>query len=371
MASLVRSEEEARAGAGLAAHCASYVMERVSRPAAAARMLRRLPTRDPSSMGFFHSPRLARRIRGLLGTVRFDLIVVHCSSVAPYVADVGGVPKILDFGDMDSQKWLAYSRFKPFPLSLGYHLEGRKLQRAEMELARRFDYCTCTTHAELETLDGFGTGARTGWFPNGVDTERFKPDGDSYDPQTICFVGRMDYYPNQLAMFDFCRDVLPLLRERQPGLKLVIVGADPSREVRRLSTLPGVTVTGSVPQVQPYVQRAALSVVPLSIARGTQNKILESLAMGVPVVSSALAAAGVDAVPGEHLLTARTPRDYRDTILRLVEDAGERARFAASGRARMMSHHAWERSMGLLDTIVDECVSGGRREAPVAGREAG
>ena len=371
VASLARSDQEALEGRGLAPHCTSYRMETIRPAAAVANMVARLPTREPSSMGFFFSPRLARAIHETLASQRFDLIFTHCSSVAPYVASVRGIPKILDFGDMDSQKWLAYSRFKPFPLSLGYRLEGSKLERAELELARQFDYCTCTTRAELETLESYGSGARTGWFPNGVDSERFQPDGGGYDPQTICFVGRMDYYPNQQAMFDFCRDVLPLLRERRPELRLTIVGADPSPAVRRLGRVPGVTVTGSVPQVGPHVQRAALSVVPLSIARGTQNKILESLAMGVPVVSSELAAGGVDAVPGEHLLTVREPRDYRDAILRLVDAPVERARFAAAGRARMLSHHAWARSMQVLDTIIEDCVTEGRRAAPAAGRSAG
>src|SRR5690349_5245312 len=158
VASLVRSTEEARAGEGLAAYCKTYIMERVWNPAAVVRMLGRLPTRTPSSMGFFYSPQLARRITEEVTSAAYDLILVHCSSVAPYVQHVRRTPKILDFGDMDSQKWLAYAAVKPFPLSLGYRLEGLKMQRAEIDLARRFDCCTCTTRAELATLDGFGTG---------------------------------------------------------------------------------------------------------------------------------------------------------------------------------------------------------------------
>src|SRR2546426_8295290 len=100
-------------------------------------MVARLPTTIPSSMGYFHSPALARQVRGLLARQHFDLIFVHCSSVAQYVAGVRGVPKILDFGDMDSQKWLEYARYKPFPLSAGYWLEGKKLERAERRLAPR------------------------------------------------------------------------------------------------------------------------------------------------------------------------------------------------------------------------------------------
>jgi len=147
VASIARSMEEAREGEGLAAHCASYDIGRVNNPVQTMRMLVRLPTPNPSSIGYFYSPQLAQRIDALLASTRFDLIFVHCSSVAPYVENVRGTPKILDFGDMDSQKWLEYARFKPFPLSLGYRLEGAKMERAEKRLARHFDLCTATTRA--------------------------------------------------------------------------------------------------------------------------------------------------------------------------------------------------------------------------------
>jgi glycosyltransferase involved in cell wall biosynthesis len=166
----------------------------------------------------------------------------------------------------------------------------------------------------------------------------------------------MDYYPNERGMTEFCAEVLPLLRDRRPSIKLLIVGADPSPAVRRLGELPGVTVTGSVPQVQPYVLRSALSVTPLHIARGTQNKMLESMAMGVPVVSSRIAAGGVDAVAGEHLLIATSPTEYRDAILRILDDPVERARLAVAGRARVLSHHAWPSSMLRMDRIIERCI---------------
>src|SRR5215213_4061128 len=234
VASLARSAEEAEEGTGIAPFCTSYEMARVSKPLQLLRMCLRLPTSTPSSMGYFYSSRLAGRIRELIAAERFDLIFVHCSSVAQYVADVRGIPKILDFGDMDSQKWLEYVRYKPFPLSFGYWLEGQKMLREEKRLAGAFDVCTATTRAERETLDSYGTGVASDWFPNGVDHAYFAPDGESYDADTISFVGRMDYYPNQECMFDFCANVLPALQQRRPGLKLTIVGADPSPAVRRL-----------------------------------------------------------------------------------------------------------------------------------------
>jgi hypothetical protein len=357
VASLARSAQEAHDGRGIAAHCAHFEAAEVRALPQMARMVVRLPTPTPSSMGYFYSPVLARRIRGLLAREAFDLIFVHCSSAAQYVAGVQGIPKILDFGDMDSQKWLEYARYKAFPLSAGYWLEGKKLEREERRLAKRFDMCTATTRAEWETLERHETGTPTDWFPNGVDSDYFSPAEEPYDPDTISFVGRMDYYPNEQCMLDFCANVFPFLRQRRPNLRLSIVGADPVPSVMNLARLPGVTVTGSVPDVRPHVRRSAAMIAPLNIARGTQNKILEAMAMGVPVVTSPAAAGGVDAVQQEHLLVADTHAEQYAALLRVLEDPQERTRLAIAGRARVLANHAWPASMRRLDGIIERTVS--------------
>jgi polysaccharide biosynthesis protein PslH len=357
VASLARSRSEAEEGHGIAPYCARYRMAEVHPLPQLMRMMARLPTPVPSSMGYFYSPALARTVRGLLEGERFDLIFVHCSSVAQYVAHVRGIPKILDFGDMDSQKWLEYAQYKPFPLSAGYRLEGIKLEREEKRLAPLFDLCTATTRSECATLKGYGTARATDWFPNGVDSDYFAPGDEAYDPRCISFVGRMDYYPNQECVFDFCENVLPLVRQRRPDVEFIIVGADPSPAVKKLGERPGITVTGSVPDVRPYLRRSAVMVAPLNIARGTQNKILEAMAMGVPVVTSAIAAQGVDAIAQEHFLVAQTREECSAAVLRVLEDPAERRRLAVAGRNRMLSHHAWPHSMRRLDTLIDGCLS--------------
>ena len=351
--SLARSAEEANEAKGIAAHCSSFEIGHVKEPVQMARMIVRLPVMTPSSMGYFYSTELNHRIQKLLKSQPWDLIFVHCSSVAQYVEDVTDIPKILDFGDMDSQKWIEYANYKPFPLSLGYRFEGAKMLAAEKRLTRHFDLCTATTRAEWETLNSYGQKVDTDWFPNGVDADFFCPTTDAYDALTISFIGRMDYYPNQECMSRFCAETWPLLKLRKPNLKLLIVGADPSPEMIKLGQLPGVTVTGSVPDVRPYIRGSALMVAPLNIARGTQNKILEAMAMGVPVVTSTIAAGGVDAESVTHFLVADSPQDYAQAVLSIIDNPGERDRLAVSGRERMLSHHAWPKSMQRLNKIID------------------
>jgi sugar transferase (PEP-CTERM/EpsH1 system associated) len=257
---------------------------------------------------------------------------------------------------MDSEKWAMYADERHFPLSLGYWIESVKLRRVEARLAARFDLATCTTLAELETLRGLGTARSTGWFPNGVDTEFFSPAAEPPDPDLVCFSGRMDYFPNQQGVTLFCEKILPLVRAQRPATRFVVVGAEPPPAIRRLADIPGVTVTGTVKDVRPHVQRAAVSVAPLEVARGTQNKILESMAMGVPVVCSPLAARGVDAVPGEHFLTAAEPADFAAQVLALLGDPARRAVQARRARERVLSHHSWAGSLRRLDALVESVV---------------
>lgn len=357
VASLARSAAEAADGEGIKEHCHHYYAAVVNEPVQFARMILRLPLLTPSSMGYFFSQDLNNHIKGLLAEHKFDLIFVHCSSVAQYVTEVNDTPKLLDYGDMDSQKWLAYRAFKPFPLSLGYYLEGQKMLRAEKRLAARFDLCSCTTKAELATLQSYNTRVPTAWFPNGVDTDYFTPGTAPYEHHSISFIGRMDYYPNQEAMLQFCRQTLPLIREQIPDVKLYIVGAEPSTAIRALANLPGVVVTGSVADVRPYIINTAAMVAPLNIARGTQNKILEAMAMAVPVVSSSQAAGGIDAVANQHFLIADTPVEYANALVKLMRNPADRQQLADAGRQRMLTHHQWHLSMQQLDSIVQQCIN--------------
>lgn len=356
VASLVRSSEEAMEAKGISQYCKRYEMVCLRAPIQHARMVARLFTWTPSSFGYFYSPDMAARVRALTEREQFDLVFVHCSSVAQYVEHVRDIPKILDFGDMDSQKWNEYARYKPFPMSAGYWLEGQKLEREEQRLARLFDMCTTTTRAEWETLESYRTGVATDWFPNGVDNDYFTPSEVTYDADTICFVGRMDYYPNQECMFDFCTHVLPRIQAKRASAKLLIVGAEPSRSIMKLGEVRGVSVTGSVPDVRPYLQRSALMVAPLNIARGTQNKILEAMAAGVPVVTSGIAAGGVDAVAKDHFLVANTHEEHALAALSIMDDCNERQRLSLAGRNRMLTHHEWSRSMQRFDGIIERCM---------------
>jgi sugar transferase (PEP-CTERM/EpsH1 system associated) len=351
--SLVRSEEELQQAAGVAPFCHEHRAIRVHGMVQAAKVLATLPTTISASEAFFHSTALQREVNRQLAKRSFDFIFAHCSAVGRTVEHVRDLPKLIDFCDVDSRKWLDYVPHKPWPVSLAYRRESSLMAAAERRLATRFDQVTVATRGEVRTLAGLGIHERVDWFANGVDAEYFAPATEPFDATLISFIGRMDYFPNEQCMVEFCANTWPQLSRDRPALRLQIVGAAPTARVRALARIEGVTVTGEVADVRPYVRRSALTIAPLAIARGTQNKILESMAMGVPVVASRIAADGVDAVAGQHLLVADSPEEMRSAILRLTQDSAERARLGQAGRARVLSHHAWAAAMKRLDRIVE------------------
>jgi glycosyltransferase involved in cell wall biosynthesis len=205
-------------------------------------------------------------------------------------------------------------------------------------------------------------GARIAVVENGVDCEAFVPraveSGRGETPEgiaknAIVFVGSMDYYPNAEGAVWFAREIWPAIRERVPSLEFCIVGARPTEAVQALREIEGVTVTGTVPDVRPYYQRALAAVVPLRTGGGTRLKILEAMAAGTPVVSTALGAEGLRVEPGEHYLMAGPDGAamWVEAIAKLHTNPAECAALAERGLRRTREEYDWK-SLGaaLVDT---------------------
>jgi glycosyltransferase involved in cell wall biosynthesis len=186
-----------------------------------------------------------------------------------------------------------------------------------------------------------------------VDTSYFRRAGNPPDSQPIViFLGRMDYFPNIDGVSYFAKRVLPLIRKRMPNVEFRIVGSNPSSKIRELAKIPGVSVTGHVPDVRHYANDAAVSVAPLRVARGTQNKILESMAMGIPVVASPQAAKGIDAVPGRDLLVGDDTESFAKQVINLLENRSMGKRLSEAALKQVKTAHRWSTSMDTLDRIV-------------------
>jgi sugar transferase (PEP-CTERM/EpsH1 system associated) len=376
VATLARSAAEEAEGRDLAHHCHEVHVGRISTVAGWARFGLHAVGTSPSTFGYFHSPTLARTVRGLLATRDFDAIMVHCSSMGPYVAGHRGCRKIMDFGDADSEKWLEYARTAPFPLSAGFRLEGLKVRRYERWLGTRFDACSVNAPREREILSRY-VQTPIHVIPNGVDLAYFRPGralDRPYAPRRLVFTGNMSYRPNVEAVSHLVGEVLPVVRRTFPDVELYIVGMDPSPVVRRLGDASRVVVTGRVDDVRPFLDEAAVSVAPLRVARGLQNKVLEAMAMRVPVVASQAAFNGINAVAGRDLVVADGPERFAGAVVDLLKDPARREELAAAGLACVKLNHDWGTLLARLENLVTDRASSGtdaEAAAPRAARDAG
>jgi sugar transferase (PEP-CTERM/EpsH1 system associated) len=195
-------------------------------------------------------------------------------------------------------------------------------------------------------------GASVSCVSNGVDLDFFAPLASPKEEQSLVFSGVMDYFPNVSGVTWFCHEVLPRIRQEVPGVKFTICGSKPNAAVQELGRLPGVTVTGRVPDVRPYLARASVGVVPLHVARGIQNKLLEAMAMGLPTVATSAVFHGVEAEQNAHLLVADTAADFSAAVVRLLTDAGLRARLGHAARAWVEANYRWEVQLSRLDQVL-------------------
>ncbi len=317
------------------------------------------------SLPYFSSSRLRQRLALRPGDGSYDLVYASSSPMAQY-ARAFGAPVVMDFVDVDSDKWTQYGEHSRPPLSWLYRTEGRRLQAAEADIARWASLCLLATPVEETLLRSFAPWARTAVIPNGIDLDYFRPwEGGSSAPAVI-FTGAMDYLPNIDAVRHFCDDVLPRVRREIPDTRFYIVGLNPAPEVQRLADIPGVVVTGLVPDVRPYYARTSVCVAPLRIGRGVQNKVLQAMALGMPVVASSVAQRGLQAEASKHLHVEDDPVAFAGRVVQLLKSPDERIAMGLRARAFVEAHHAWDASCGRLDRLIASTVLAPRAcaEAP-------
>jgi sugar transferase (PEP-CTERM/EpsH1 system associated) len=369
VATLARTASELAEGRDLGRYCHELHVARISAAAGWARFGLYSVTGYPATFAYFYSPELARTVRRLLATRHFDAILVHCSSMGPYVAGHRGCRKILDFGDADSEKWLEYGRSTRWPLSLGFFFEGHKVRRYERWLGAQFDVCSVNAPREREVLGAY-LPTPIHVIPNGVDLEYFQPGrtpDQGHTPRRLIFTGNMSYRPNVDAVQHLVTDILPRIRREIPDVELYIVGMDPTPAVRRLAEGARVVVTGRVDDIHPYFDEAAVAVAPLRVARGLQNKVLEAMAMRVPVVASPAAFQGLSAVANRDLLVAGEPEAFSRAVVALLRQPPTRDAFAAAGRAFAERSHNWDTLLSRLEQLVTGPIPHPPAAAPPAG----
>ena len=306
----------------------------------------RLAAGGAATSGLFHSARLHSDVARWLTETEFDAVVVFCSSMLAYAPHPRtGCPVVVDLVDVDSEKWSDYAARSHGLARWLFRCESRRLRQLEQSLESRSTAVTLVSEAEAELLRPIAPRARVIAVPNGVNLDYFHPQSlpaESEQANTCVFVGALDYRANIDGLTWFANEVWPGVRSAVPAARLALVGRAPTAAIERLGELPGIEVVGGVPDVRPYLARGAVAIVPLRIARGIQNKVLEAAAMQKATVVSPAALEGLGLVADRDLLVADSPAAWQQQLARAFSDASLRQRLGRAARDFVEKHHSWD-----------------------------
>lgn len=309
--------------------------------------------------GMYSNALMRKVLRDLSNANRFDVVAAFSSSMAPYARLVSASRRVIDLCDLDSQKWIAYGSHSGPPVRRLYEIEGRRLADIERRCLDEFDAVSVITDAEAERLRTATSCDRIHVVTNGVDLPAAPRPRTSTDRagRVVGFLGVMNYRPNIDAVRWFVRSCWPAVRKECPDAVFRIVGRWPCRAVRRLARVPGVVVVGEVQDVAPELDRFDVSVAPLRIACGLQNKTLEAMAASVPVILSAEAASCVGGQAGEDYLRATDAPECANAVIRLLGDPAERRRIGEMGRAFVVRRHRWDDALRAFELFATGTVT--------------
>jgi sugar transferase (PEP-CTERM/EpsH1 system associated) len=340
----------------LKALCPDLHVQRLDPHRARVRSLSGLLSGEALTLAYYRNAGLQRWVHEVAQHHTLQVSVVFSSSMAPYAETLAPeVPMLVDFVDVDSAKWTQYAPEHRWPLSWLYRREGACLlayERAVAAKARRSFFVTPKETA-LFLSQAPECSTRVQALSNGVDADYFVPLGVRPNPfsvreQALVFTGAMDYWPNVDAVCWFVAEVLPRLLVHWPRVRFHIVGRKPAPEVLALAS-ERVVVTGTVPDVRPYLQHAAAVVAPLRVARGLQNKILEAMAMEHPVITVNSCADAIGATPEQGLLRADTPDEYLQALQQLLDHPAQSRALRREARRFVLNHYSWQAHLSGID----------------------
>jgi len=361
LGAFVDDPEDAQHADALRQLCEEVMVLRLRPRWARLASLRGLLDGQPLTVPYYRRHAFAAWVDRTIADRGIQRAVVFSSAMAPYLlgARYASLRRVIDFVDVDSDKWAQYAQTKGLAMGWVYRREAIRLLGLERRIATEFDGSVFVSAAEAGLFKRLApeSADKVSFAYNGVDTVYFDPELPLHNPYgeagyPLVFTGAMDYWPNVDAVCWFAEEILPLVREVVPEVVLHAVGARPAPAVQRLARLPGVRVTGQVADVRPYLRHAAAVVAPLRIARGIQNKVLEGMAMARPTVVTPAALEGIDAVPGEELLLAADANAFADRVLAAISRP-DSARMGAAARRRVLADFDWDRNLSGFQSLLE------------------
>lgn len=331
--------------------------------------LKALPSDTPLQMVYSWEPNLAKLILDLAvpknGASDFDLIHIEHLRGAKYgvalkeVQSQSGYQIPIVWDSVDSISLLFRQAIKQSASIVNRSItrfELGRTERSEGKLLSMFDHVLVTSNSDRQALLELNPGetceSLVSVIPNGVDLDYFKPDRDqSREKATLVLSGKMSYHANITMVSYFIENIMPRIWERNPDVWVWIVGKDPSEKIQALGRHPNIVVTGTVPDIRPYLQKATLAVVPLTYGAGIQNKVLEAMACATPVVATSQVQSGIEARPGEDFIIADEPESFTEKVLNLLDDPTQQAAIGCAGRQFVENKHDWRLICTQLEDI--------------------
>lgn len=308
---------------------------------------------EPLQGAICRSREMESRLTELLADGRYDVVHLEHFRAAYLGARIPpGVPTLYDAVDCISllqERTLRSSH--SFRQRLLARLELGRTRAYEARVLRRFGQTIVTSPEDREALARLAPDAPISVVPNGVDLEYFRPPESPRPADTLIFSGKMSYHANVTAVLHFTRRILPLIRERHPAVRLVVAGSDPPPAIRELAADPAITVTGRLPDLRSAFAAATVAVCPVTVKVGIQNKVLEAMAVGLPVVCSREGAAGLAARDGRDFLVGDDAAAFADRVSRLLDDPAWRERIGRAGRRFVETSHRWSAAADQLESL--------------------
>ncbi|HMW17881.1 MAG TPA: TIGR03087 family PEP-CTERM/XrtA system glycosyltransferase [Accumulibacter sp.] len=360
LGSFIDDPDDERHLSALSQYCVGMHVARLTPSLAKVASLKGLLSNQALTVPYYKNHGLQNWVNRTVEKEKIETAIIFSSAMAGYIQNLPKLRTLIDFVDVDSAKWTQYADNHRWPLSWLYRREGKKLLDFERKMAMRSEKSFFVTEKEADLFCGMApecTG-KVSAMSNGVDADFFSPEHDLVSPYApdeipIVFTGAMDYWPNIDAVTWFDSEMRPKLMVKWPRIRFYIVGRNPSAAVQGLAKPDNTIVTGTVQDVRPYLRHAQVVVAPLRLARGIQNKILEAMAIGRPVVASQECATAIDVVAEKDLLVAKSTEEYISSVDTLLRSPNYAAAVGKSARQRVMAKYSWDAHLSTIDDYLE------------------
>jgi sugar transferase (PEP-CTERM/EpsH1 system associated) len=332
-------------------YCSSINIFGVSSLRAYARSLAGLFFRGESvNENFFCNGGFSEDLYNIIRKVNPDVVHFCMIRAAKCGVQVEGIPSSIDFIDALSLNLERKAEQSPWWKRWFWGMEGGRVRSLEKEALRRFDHCFVTSEVDKQSLRNGSERKEVVVVPNGVDTDQFSYGAlAGRSDRALIFTGNMSYSPNVKAVCYFVEQVFPIIKKEVPGVKFRIVGAEPSRAVTQLDQKEGVEVRGFVESIAECLKKATVSVCPLQSGAGIQNKVLEAMSTGTPVVATPIAIEGIEGgEEGTHYLVGKNEDEIADRIIELLYDSGRRMQIGRRARQFIEERYTWEAQVDVM-----------------------